>query len=510
MKISGFAMKINIFKLVFVCLAIVSILPFALPGFADDNTLQVQCVDSSGKPIRDVKVVIYNVNTRRDKDKKTDAQGEAEFTKLDDGVYRIYGHKDGFVPALYEPALLKGSAVSVSLKFEAGTDKKFYFEDPAEDAKATDLLRQAFEAYKQKKYPDAEKLFSQSLEINPSNAEALYYLSISYLQQSKYDQAIETLNKTTKLANIMKNLPSPVPEGKQNPYDSIIQNVQQLLKQLPAIKGEDALMHKKYDEAIAQLNEAIKGDPNNATYYADLAIALANLSRFDEALAAVDKAEQLKPGANEALKKNIAARKENAEIEKARSAMTEGNKLLEGGDAAAALKKFEEAKDILKGNNQAVPFLQIARAQAKLNQTNEALASFGKALELAPKDRITDFRNSFLQVYLDDKKFDQAVDILADPKTAGSKSPEEVLLEVAKAYNSKEPKLAETALERVLKINPENAEAYYELGELSYIDGKEKDSRTEELLTKYVEIGKDPAKLENAKNMLVVISKRSK
>jgi tetratricopeptide (TPR) repeat protein len=183
---------------------------------------------------------------------------------------------------------------------------------------------------------------------------------------------------------------------------------------------------------------------------------------------------------------------------------------LEGGDAAAALKKFEEAKGILKGNNQAVPFLQIARAQAKLNQTNEALESFGKALELAPKDRITDFRNSFVQIYVDDKKFDQAVDILADPKTAGSKGPEEVLLEVAKAYNSKEPKLAEAALERVLKINPENAEAYYELGELSYIDGKEKDSRTKELLTKYVEIGKDPAKLENAQNMLVVISKRSK
>jgi tetratricopeptide (TPR) repeat protein len=503
-------MKINSCKLVVVCFVAFSILPFALPSFADDGELQVKCVDSSGKPLRDVKVLIYNLNTKKDKDKKSDDQGLADFNKLEDGVYRIYGRKDGFAPALYEFALLKGSKESVSLKFETGVDRKFYFEDPAEDAKATELMRQAFEAFKQKKYPDAEKLFSQSLDINPSHAEALYYLAISYLQQSKYDQAVEILNRTAKIAEVMKSLPSPVAPGKQNPYDSIYQNVQNLLKQLPAIKGEDALQKKDYATAVAYFNEVIKDDPNNAAYHANLAIALTNLSKFDEALAAIDKAEQLKPGSYADLKKNIAARKENAEIEKARSIMTEGNKLLDGGDAAAALKKYEETRDLLKGSNQAVPYLQIAKAQAKLDQNSEALASFNKAIELAPKDRITDFRNSFVQVYLDDKKFDQAVDILADSKTAGSKSPQEVLIEVAEAYKSKEPGLAETALERVIKINPENADAYYILGELSYIDGKDKDARTKELLTKFLEIGKDPAKLENAKNMLVVVSKRSK
>jgi tetratricopeptide (TPR) repeat protein len=503
-------MKINKCKLIFVCFVALFILPFAVPGFADDGVLQVKCVDSSGKPLRDVKVFIYNFNTKKDKDKKTDDQGIAEFNKLDNGVYRIYGRKDGFAPAFYEFALMKGSKETVSLKFEAGADKKLYFEDPAEDAKATELMRQAFEAYKQKKYADAEKLFSQSLDINPSNAEVLYYLGITYMQESKFDQAVETLNRTGKLADVMKNLPSPVPPGKQNPYDAIYQSVQSVLKQLPAIKGEDALQQKNYEGAVAQFNEAIKDDPNNAGYYANLAIALTNLTKYDEALAAIDKAEQLKPGSYADLKKNIAARKENAEIEKARAIMAEGNKLLDGGDAAAALKKFEESRDMLKGSNQAVLYLQIAKAQVKLGQDNEALGSFNKAIELAPKDRITDFRNSFVQIYLDDKKFDRAVDILADSKTAGSKSPEEVLLEVAKAYQSKEPKLAETALERVIKLNPENAEAYYELGELFYIDGKEKDAQAKDLLTKYLEIGKDQAKLENAKNMLVVVSKRSK
>jgi hypothetical protein len=43
-----------------------------------------------------------------------------------------------------------------------------------------------------------------------------------------------------------------------------------------------------------------------------------------------------------------------------------------------------------------------------------------------------------------------------------------------------------------------------------YADGKEKDSRTKELLTKYTEIGKDATKLGNAKDMLVIISKRTK
>ena len=274
-------------------------------------------------------------------------------------------------------------------------------------------------------------------------------------------------------------------------------------------QGEDLLKQKKYDEAIAQFREAVKGDPQNPTYHANLAIALTNAGQFDEALSALEKADQLNPKEFDALRKSILARKENAQIDEAQAIMDEGGKLFDGGDYAGALKKYEEAKNLLAEDKQGAPWLQIARTQAKMGQKEAALASFNKAIALVPEDKIEGFRNSFVQVYLDDKKFDDAVDILADPKTTGSQNPEEVLLTVAAAYKSREPKLAEAAWERVLKINPENADAYYYLGESSYIEGAEQDSRTKEMLNKYLEIGKDPAKLENAKNMLVIVSRRS-
>jgi tetratricopeptide (TPR) repeat protein len=504
-----FAMKIKKLKLIFVCFLAVSFLSFALPGFADNSTLKVRCVDSSGNPLKGVKVEVYNHNTDKDKDEKTNDQGEAEFKKLDDGVYRIYGHKEDFVPALYEPMLLRGSEESVTLKFEAGADKKLYFEDPVLESSVGQTMQQGLNEYKQKNFAEAEKLFLKSLDMNPSAAAALYYLSVAYLQQKKFDETSETLKKAIKIANIMKNAPSPVAAGQPNPYEGVVQSSQKLLKDLPALRGEDLLKQKKYDEAIAEFREAVKGDPQNATYHANLAIALTNAQKFDEALSTVEKAEQLKPGEFDALRKSIVARKENAEIDKAQAVMDEGGKLFDAGDYAGALKKYEEARSMLSEDKQAAPWLQVARTQAKLGQKEAAIASFNKAIKLVAADKVENFRNSFVQVYLDDKKFDDAVDILADPNTTGTQSPEEVLLTVADAYKSKEPELAEAAWERVLKINPENADVYYYLGESSYIEGKEQDSRTKEMLTKYLEIGKDPAKLENAKNMLVIVDRRS-
>ncbi len=502
-------MRIKNCRLIFVSFLAMSILSFAPSSFAGDGVIKVQCVDASGVPLKGVRVEVYNRNTDKSKDKKTNDQGEAVFDKLDDGVYRIYGHKDDFAPALFEPMLMKGSEDAITLKFEAGADKKFYFEDPELELSVGQMVVKGLDAYRQQNYAEAEKLFIQSLDINSSAVEALYYLAVTYVQQKKYDQISETLKKAIGVASIMRNAPSPVPDGQPNPYDTIVQNSQKLLKDLPAIRGEDFLKQKKYDEAIASFKEAVKLDPQNATYHANLAIALTNAKKFDEALSALEKTEQLKPGEFADLRKSILARKENAEIDRAQAIMDEGGKLFEAGDHAAALKKYEEARSILSEDKQAAPLLQIARAQAKLGQKEMAIASFNKAIKLASEDRVEGFRNSFVQVYLDDKKFNDAVDILADPKTAGSQSPEEILLTVAAAYKSKEPKLAESAWERVLKINPENPDPYYYLGESFYIEGKEKDSRTKEMLNKYLEMGEDPAKIENAKNMLVIISRRS-
>jgi tetratricopeptide (TPR) repeat protein len=502
-------MKMNSGRYLFVCIFSLSVLFFARPSYAENGTLQVKCLETSGTPSQSAKVVIVNLMNQKAKDKKSDAQGTAEFGKLEDGVYRVFARKDGFAPALFEFALLKGSTESVTLNLLAGADKKLYFEDPAEEQRSLSLLQQGLEAFKQSKLEDAEKLFAQSLDINPSRVEGIYYYGAAFLQQGKFDKATELLGRAATMAGIMKSTQSPAPSG-PNPYDAVSNNAQKLLKQMPSFRGEFALKQKNYDVAIKEYTAAIKDSPDNPENYSNIAIALTNAGKLEDALAAVDKAIQLKPDEKSYvdLKNKIAARKENAIIEKAQAILIEGNKLLQDGDAAGALKKFEEARAMIKEDRQAPIWMQIGKAQAKLNQEEAAVAAYKKSLELAPADKLGEYRKAFAQFYLDGKKFDEAIGVLTDPKAEGS--PEQILTDLAKTWKNKEPNFAAAALEKVLNLNPANADAYFDLGQLYYIDGKSKDSRTKELLSKYVEIGKDADRIQGSKDMLVIVNKRSK
>ncbi len=498
-------MKTNCWKSIIFCLVATLIVFSALPVFAE-STLRVKCVDSSGAPVPGVKVTIAPVKAlQKMKDKKSDAQGMAEFAKTDDGAYRVFGRKEGLVPALLEFAILKGADESVTLTFAAGADKKLWFEDPAEEQKASALLKQGLETAKQNNNLDeGVKLLQDALAIKPSMGEAIFYLGMAYIQQGKFDQAVQMLDKAADIANVW--LTAPQGSG-QNLYQLIIQNVQQMKKNMTGLKAERALQQKNYDLAVKGFTEAIQSNPNEPDLHANLAIALANSQKYDEALAEIDKAIQLKQSdAYTKYKNSIQAMKEKAGTDQAQALFTEGNKLLENGDAAGALKKFEQAKTMVGPDKQSLIWRQIGKAQGKLNQP-EAVASFNKAIELAPADKVSEYRVAFAQYYLDQKKFDDAVEVFLDPKSA---SAEKDLLALAKNWKDRQPKLSETALERVLKINPDNLDAVFDLAQLYYSDGKENDRRTKELLTKYAEKGKDQDKLESTKGMLVIINRRTK
>jgi tetratricopeptide (TPR) repeat protein len=498
------AMKINICRSLFLCFVAFSVLFLALPAFAE-TVLQVKCVDVSGAPVKDVKVVALPLKPpSKMKDKKSDAQGVAEF-KLEEGAYRVFGRKEGLEPAFYEFAILKGSPVSATLKFTPGADKKLYFEDPAEEKKAQDLLVQGLQALKENKFPAAEKLIADSIAIAPSNAEAFYYLAVTRLQQQKYDEGLQTLDKTMEVASAWMTLPSSAPPGSPNPYEQVYKSAQNVKTKLPGIRAEDALRSKNYDQAVKEFSSLIKANPNEPDFHANLAVAQYNLRKYDEAIAAIDAAIKLKPGAYEDVKKTILAQKEKSQLEQAQAFLDQGTKLLQDGDAAAALKKFEEAKAMVAAQDRHWPiWRQIGKAQGKLNQQEAAVASFKKAIELAPADKQADCRNALAQYYLELKKYDDAVDVIADPK---SESPEKALLGVAKTTYSKEPKMARAALERVLKINPDNLDAAFDLGQLIYYD-KDDNARAKELLTRYIDKGQDADKVGKAKDMMVLLNRR--
>ena len=257
-------------------------------------------------------------------------------------------------------------------------------------------------------------------------------------------------------------------------------------------------------------SEILQKDPNNSDTMYRLAIALTYAGKLEEAMSTIDRAIELKPGEEDytKLKRQISARIENTAIVKAQAALDEGTKLLQGGDAAGALEKFQQALGMLKEDKQAPVWRQIGKAKAELKETDAAVEAYKKAIELAPENETVNYINNLAQFYLDNKKYEEAVDTLTDPKALGTESAEQVLMDLA--GRAKDPKFIEAALERVIKMNPENAEAYFMLGRNSYADGKERDSRTKELLTKYIEIGKDPEKIQSAKDILVVVKGRSK
>jgi len=502
-------MKIDRCTPFLICFVVCSLL-FSALAYGQEGTVVATCLDDSGNPLKGVKVEILSLDNQKVKDKKSNGDGIAEIDKVAEGVYRVVGRKEDYAPAFYEYLTVGSSQETVTLKLKPGEDSLLYFEDTARIQKAADTLNLAIQAMQANNAAEAEKLLLESVELNPSNVQAMFTLGTYYFQMTRFDQAIETLEKAERMAGMFAALP-PVP-GQVEPSQlpQLQANARKLIDAVPNYKGELALQQKQYDAAIAIFSGILQKDPNNADTLYSLAIALTYAGRLDEAMNTIDKAIAANPGAKDLadLKQQISVRMENAAIAKAQAALNEGTKLLDSGDAAGALDKFQQAIGLLKEDKQAPVWRQIGKAQAELKETVAAEEAYKKAIDLAPENEITNYINNLAQFYLENNRYGEALETLIDPRALGGKSAEQVLMDLSGKTN--DPKFVEAALERVLKINPDNAEAYYVLGRNSYADGKERDSRTKELLTKYLEIGQDPQKIQSAKDILVVVNGRSK
>lgn len=549
----------NLYHLFLVCL---SLLLLASPALSAANSIEIKCQDSAGNPIAAATVQIQQLETLKWKgDKKSDSKGMALFNKLDDGAYRIVARKEGFAPALYEFAVMKGgSSQSVTLKFEPGdAPKKLYFEDPALGQKASDLLNDALALLRTNKLPEAEKQLKAALGINPSNALAEFYLAVAYIQQEKWDLAETTLQSTSQLIGILNSLPKPKDAPQPAAYDEIGAKTKEILAQIPSMKirseGNKLLSERKFDLAAQKYVEALKTQSNDPDLYYNLAVAQANGRHFDEAMQSVDKAIQLKPTENAYadLKKKIGDFQENEILNKAQGLLEKGDELAKTNDYAGAMAKYQEAlKTVpdIRQIQQAVVLAKIASTHAKLNQGEQAVAAWQKAIGCVYNDpvykdaldKVSEFkkshpvlqpeeagklsaleaeaaklkskadayRNELAQFYMKEKKYDEALNIYADASAAGNQPVDQVLFKLGQAQSNQDnAEVAQLAFERAIKANPQNAEAYYELGMLLY-QGKKADKQAMEILTKYVEIGKDAAHVDNAKTVLVVLKRRMK
>jgi tetratricopeptide (TPR) repeat protein len=498
---------------------LIGILLLAGAALAANNVLTITVVDDSGKAIAGAKVDILALGTGgKWQTKKADNNGVAKWDKLDDGVYRIVARPDGMAPALYELVLLRnGAQEAATIKCSAGDPaKKFYFDDPALGQKAFAATQQGVTALQNQKLPEAEQAFKESLEGNPSDPNALFYMGVTLAQEGKWDEARTYFQSSLKMATALvavaqpKDPKNPKAEPPPSPYVQVQKNAEAMIGMLPGLKlkveGNDEMTKKNYKQAIAKFEEAAKvipGDPDTHYY---LALALGMDKQWDAAGKAIDKAIALR--SDDKVYTDLKARLvNNAQMEKVKVVADQGDAMYNSKDYAGALKKYEETLGMVADPTiQAGVYAQIAQTYDKLNQPDQAEKMFRKAIELAPKEAryqalLINHFDVLAKDLLDKKQYDQAFDAYAQAGKSVFK------LGTDWANRTETADLAIMAFERVLKTEPGNAEALFQLGTVYYF-GKKDNAKTKEYLSKYLQAGKDEKNLENARNIIAVIDRK--
>lgn len=477
----------------FVGLTVLVFMP-ALPaaGLAQTNTLEVKCLDQAGKPLPGVKVLVQEVQSGKMKDQNSNRDGVSQFKSLDNGTYRVLGRKEGFEPAFYEFARLSGgSQQPVTLNFKPGDSaKKIYFEDQALAKQAYDLLIEGVHALQAQKWTEGEQKLKESLAINPSNPDAHFNLAIAYVQQRKFDLVELELKEAARL----------------NPQEPRYQQIQQMLPLLKlANEADTAMQQRNFELAVVKYGELVKLQPDNADHYYNLALAQANAKQFDEATKTVEKGMTLKPGDKsfDDLKRLIAEHKEQITIAKAKVIVDEADKLYNEGQYAAALQKYEEARPMLPNKVQSALWAQEAKVHVKLDHADEAIKAYRRAIESDSSK--TEYWKALGDYYIEQKQYNEGLQVYADMYKHTSTPVDQGLFNLAKEYVSQEKnELAAMTFNKVLEVNPQFAEAYYELGVYYFYDKNDK-PHAKELLTKYSSLGKDQKHLDDAKAYLGVI-----
>jgi len=179
----------------------------------------------------------------------------------------------------------------------------------------------------------------QKVLVGLNDSSALVDLADSYLDLKRYEEALAAYDQALRLD-----------PNKARAYGN---------------KGNALANLKRYEEALAVFDQALRLDPNYALTYYNKGITLASLKRYEEALAAFDQALRLDPN----------------------YAPAYGNK----GTVLANLKRYEEAlaayDQVLRLDpNNALAYGNKGLALANLKRYEEALVAFDQALRLDPND----------------------------------------------------------------------------------------------------------------------------
>ncbi len=279
-------------------------------------------------------------------------------------------------------------------------------------------------------YNEAIAAFQKVLQLDPNNADASYYVALSYQKlgdaQKQKSNALEAIKKNTKFSG-----------------ESYF------------IVGDAEQKFGNYNEAIEAYNKSLASKPGNAATYYNLSDIYRSQNRFEEAI--------------EVLKKGVAVFPNDANL---------------FIDLALHYTLADQSASAIGAAQQAVKFMpdktasyaSLCRAYYENKQFQPALEACNSALKLNPDDGESNVYLAFTYLSLDKLEtangyFVRAVNELKDFTHKNPDYSDGFYLLGNAYYYANQPKSAIEAYSRSLQLYPQSAKARFNLGLAYFVNG---------------------------------------
>jgi tetratricopeptide (TPR) repeat protein len=283
-----------------ICAMAIGLAIVAAPASAQTGQIKGKVVDQQGNPVDGVKITMYNQNTNRSLETKTNKKGEYIQVGLSPAKYKVTASKGdltdvkevdvhldmanldfklapgggagGAAMSKEEATKIKAKMDAANKAFTDGVDLSNAGKNDEAIAKFNEVIAavpNCAECYsnigtlktKDKKFEEAEAAYKKAIEVKPDFAEGYNGLANLYNAEKKFDQAAEASKKAMELSGSAAGAGGAAAGGNAS-----------------AIFNQGVILWNagKIPDAKAQFEQAVKLDPNMADAQYWLGMALVN------------------------------------------------------------------------------------------------------------------------------------------------------------------------------------------------------------------------------------------